>query len=232
MAISPIMGISNNNSKVNSDSSSTGSVATGTSSEDLLNNFMTLLVAQMQNQDPTNPMDNNQMTSQLAQLNTAAGVEKLNTTLNNVTTLVNGMEQMNASSWVGRTVMIEGKPVVDNSDKEGANKTFAFALDSDADVEVTLTDKEGSAYRAKLPNVKAGVKTYSIDDLSNFEPALPPEGTSYDVSFSATNSNGDAPNIVALKKAKVESVAFSSGGALLELGIDGTATLGQVYEIE
>jgi flagellar basal-body rod modification protein FlgD len=235
MAISPTLGSNNNNNvNNNNDNSNTAPAGTnGTSSADLMNNFMTLLVAQMKNQDPTNPMDNNQMTSQLAQFNTAAGVEQLNDTLNSVGTLVSSMQQMNASQWVGRTVMIEGKPVINNSDEEGANKSFSFALDSDADnVEVTLTDKEGNAYRAELSNVKAGVQSYSLDDLSNFEPAQPPEGTRFDVSLSASNSNGDAPNIVALKQAKVQSVAFSSGGALLELGIDGTATLGQVYEVE
>lgn len=229
MAVSPVMG-SNNNSNVNS---TTTAATDGTSSADLMNNFMTLLVAQMQNQDPTNPMDNNQMTSQLAQFNTASGVEKLNDTLNSVGTLVSSMQQMNAAEWVGRTVMVEGKPVVDTSGQQGANKVFSFALDSDADnVEVTLTDKEDRVFHAELSNVKAGVKSYSLDDLSNFDPALPPEGTRFDVSFSATNSNGDTPNIVALKKAKVDSVAFSSGGSLLELGVNGTATLGQVYEIE
>jgi Flagellar hook capping protein len=47
----------------------------GSSAGDLSASFLKLLVAQMQNQDPTNPMDNNQLTSQLAQFSTAAGVE-------------------------------------------------------------------------------------------------------------------------------------------------------------
>lgn len=240
MAVAPIMGSANSHSKVSATSANSSgkvgdasSATGGTSAEDLLNNFMTLLVAQMQNQDPTNPMDNNQMTSQLAQFNTAAGVAQLNSTLNNVGTLITSMQQMNAAEWVGRTVLVEGKTVVDTSDNEGANKDFSFSLDSDADnVEVTLTDKEGNAYQAELKNVKAGIHSYSLDDLSDFQPSAPPEGTTYDVSFSATNSSGDAPNIVALKKAKVESVSFTASGALLQLGVDGTATLGQVYEIE
>ena len=41
--------------------------------------FLKLLVAQMQNQDPLNPMDNAQVTSQMAQINTVSGIEKLNT---------------------------------------------------------------------------------------------------------------------------------------------------------
>jgi flagellar basal-body rod modification protein FlgD len=43
--------------------------------------FLKLLVAQMQNQDPLNPMDNAQVTSQMAQINTVNGIERLNTTV-------------------------------------------------------------------------------------------------------------------------------------------------------
>lgn len=62
-------------STVNDTSGNTSTYGTGSSAADLSEQFMKLLVAQMQNQDPTNPMDNNQLTSQLAQFNTAAGVE-------------------------------------------------------------------------------------------------------------------------------------------------------------
>ncbi|ROP58300.1 flagellar basal-body rod modification protein FlgD [Enterobacter sp. BIGb0383] len=230
MAVAPVMGSANTG--VKTKAATTADSVTGTSTADLMNNFMTLLVAQMQNQDPTNPMDNNQMTSQLAQFNTAAGVEQLNSTLNNVGTLVSSMQQMNAAEWVGRTVMVEGQPVVNNTDADGANKSFSFSLNSDADtVAVTLTDKEGNAYRGELKNVKAGIHSYSLDDISNFQPSAPPGGTSYSVSFAAANGDGDAPEIVSLKKAKVESVAFSSTGSVLQLGVDGTASLGDVYEI-
>lgn len=230
MAIAPLMSSTDSNPKVGANVSATS----GTSAEELMNNFMTLLVAQMQNQDPTNPMDNNQLTTQLAQFNTASGVQQLNSTLNNVGTLVTSMQQMNAAEWVGRSVLVEGKPVVDNSESAGANKSFAFALpDHDADtVTVTLTDKEGNAYNATLQNVKAGTHSYTLDDLTAFQPSAPPTGKTYNVSFAASNSSGDAPAIVALKKAKVESVAFSSTGALLKLGVDGTATLNKVYEID
>ncbi|MBL8341060.1 MAG: flagellar hook assembly protein FlgD, partial [Rubrivivax sp.] len=43
--------------------------------------FLKLLVTQMQNQDPLNPLDNAQITSQMAQINTVSGVEKLNDTV-------------------------------------------------------------------------------------------------------------------------------------------------------
>ena len=46
--------------------------------------FLKLLVTQMQNQDPLNPMDNAQVTTQLAQISTVSGVDKLNTSINQI----------------------------------------------------------------------------------------------------------------------------------------------------
>lgn len=92
-----------------------GNLGTGSNIDDITNSFMQLLVAQMQNQDPTNPMDNNQLTSQLAQFNTAAGVRDLNTELDQVGGLIYNMQQMNAAQWVGRKVYIEGDNSVSTS---------------------------------------------------------------------------------------------------------------------
>ncbi len=226
MAVSPVM----NSGTARSVSDGSGG---GNSINDITNNFMTLLVAQMQNQDPTNPMDNNQLTSQLAQLNTASGIQQLNTTLNSVGTLVTSMQQMNAADWVGRTVLIDGKPVVSTADV--GNKEFGLSLNRDAEkITVTLTDSEGNAYTARLKGVKAGVHKYALDDLTDSQPSDPRDqaDTRFDVSFSAENSDGDVPDITALKKARVDSVSFTQSGAVLQLGVDGTAALGDIYMIE
>lgn len=52
---------------------------TGTSASDLQATFLKLLVTQLQNQDPTSPLDSSQMTTQLAQINTVSGIAQLNT---------------------------------------------------------------------------------------------------------------------------------------------------------
>lgn len=213
-------------------SASSGTSGSG-SSEDIMNSFMDLLIAQMKNQDPTNPMDNNQLTTQLAQLKTAAGIEQLNGTVNSVGMLVTSMQQMNAAEWIGHHVLIEGDPSV--STATGGNQDFALSLNGDADeITVTLTDDAGNAYTGTLNNVKAGVHEYTLDDLKDFKPSDPRSQTdkTFTVSYSATNASGDTPDIVALKKAKVDSVSFTQTGAVLQLGKDGTATLANVYLIE
>lgn len=245
MAVSPVMTNSAATTKSTSSAATTkstssttttsgsGNVGTGSSADELLDSFMTLLVAQMQNQDPTDPMDNNQLTAQLAQFNTAAGVEQLNTTMNSMGTLVASMQQMNSADWVGRDIMIAGDPKVSTADN--GNQKVGLSLDSDADeVTVTLTDAAGNAYNAKLKNVEAGVHEYTLDDFEDFQPSDPrtQADTSFTVSFTATNADGSAPAITALKPAKVQSVSFTSSGAVLQLGVDGTASLSEVYLIE
>src|SRR5690606_21641258 len=69
--------------------------------------FMTLLVTQMKNQDPLNPMDNAQVTSQLAQLSTVTGIDKLNNTMEALIGSVQSSQSMQASSMIGRVVLTE-----------------------------------------------------------------------------------------------------------------------------
>lgn len=220
MAVSPV-----------TSSNATPTSSNGSSIEDITNNFMNLLVAQMQNQDPTNPMDNNQLTSLMAQFNTAAGVQQLNGTVGRVNDMVNSMQQMNAAQWVGRTVYIEGESKV-TSAKDG----FAFSVSNDVDkVSVVLTDKAGNSYTADLKDVEAGMHKLTFDDLSDFQPAEPgfDNGETYKVTFTAVNQDGSAPAIASLKHAKVEGVSFGlASGAILQLGLDGTTTLNKIYSIE
>ncbi|MEW5558731.1 flagellar hook capping FlgD N-terminal domain-containing protein [Enterobacter asburiae] len=212
-------------SSVNNSGSGSG-YGDGTSAGDLSDSFMKMLVAQMKNQDPTNPMDNNQLTAQLAQFNTAAGVEKLNSSVANVQAMMAQLGSMSAASWVGRSVLIEGDPKVTTGsgigitqDGENAADSFSFLLGGDADtVTVTLTAEDGTAYTADLKNVKSGVKTFSLDDLQNFQPDPgPAPDTEYTVTFDAKNAEGEKPEVSGLMQALVEGVTMTPGGAVLHL---------------
>ena len=70
--------------------------------------FLKLLVAQLNNQDPMNPMDNAQMTSQMAQINTVTGIQQVNETLKNMAEQFTAMQVLQGSSMVGHNVLIEG----------------------------------------------------------------------------------------------------------------------------
>ena len=70
--------------------------------------FLKLLVAQMQNQDPLNPLDNAQVTSQMAQINTVNGVEKLNRSVEGLNAQFIQMQTLQGAALVGRDVVVPG----------------------------------------------------------------------------------------------------------------------------
>lgn len=74
--------------------------------------FLKLLVAQLNNQDPMNPMDNAQMTSQMAQMSTVSGIEQVNATLKSMADQFNTLQMMQGSNLVGRNVLTEGNTLV------------------------------------------------------------------------------------------------------------------------
>jgi len=100
-----------------SASSATSSTSlTGSNASDLQSSFLTLLVAQLKNQDPTNPMQNNELTTQLAQISTVSGIEKLNTTLGSISGQIDNSQSLAASALIGHGVMIPGSTILTGKD--------------------------------------------------------------------------------------------------------------------
>jgi flagellar basal-body rod modification protein FlgD len=125
--------------------------------------FMTLLVTQLQNQDPLNPMDNAQMTSQLAQLQTVTGVNKLNTTLESLQSSYKSTEAMQATNLIGRGVLVDGNNVT----LAGSKGVLGVNLASDADdVKVVISDAKGNEVETMdLGAQKAGVTPLAWDGV-------------------------------------------------------------------
>src|SRR5437667_6309518 len=127
MAFAPI---TSHNSTTTTAVNSTPSVPVADDAAGSSDRFLKLLVAQMQNQDPLNPMDNAQITSQMAQINTVNGIEKLNTTVGSLSSQFLQMQTLQGASLVGRGVLVEGKQVVMNDSGKGVG---GFELDGAAD---------------------------------------------------------------------------------------------------
>src|SRR6187402_1594564 len=67
--------------------------------------FLKLLVTQLNNQDPLNPMENAELTSQLAQMSTVSGIEKLNSTLSGLVSQTGSNQVLQAASLIGYNVL-------------------------------------------------------------------------------------------------------------------------------
>lgn len=70
--------------------------------------FLKLLVAQLNNQDPLNPMDNAQMTTQMAQINTVSGIQQLNDTLKSMADQYSALQTLQGASLIGRHALVQG----------------------------------------------------------------------------------------------------------------------------
>jgi flagellar basal-body rod modification protein FlgD len=94
-------------SALNPTTTSTAATATKNAA-DTQDRFLKLLVAQMKNQDPMNPMDNAAVTSQMAQIQTVSGISTLDTSVKALTTQFNQMQGLQSVSLVGHDVSVEG----------------------------------------------------------------------------------------------------------------------------
>lgn len=90
--------------------------------------FLKLLVTQLKNQDPMNPMDNAQMTSQIAQINTVTGIQQLNETVKGITAQFAAMQLVQGAQLVGREVLLQGDALT--VDEAGAQGSFDLAADA------------------------------------------------------------------------------------------------------
>jgi flagellar basal-body rod modification protein FlgD len=111
---------------------------------DIQNRFLTMLTAQLKNQDPTAPMDSAQMTSQLAQISTVDGIERLNKTLGTLLNDSQNAQGLQAASLVGRGVLVPGNGMSLVNGGGG----FGIELAESADeVTATIKDANGLAIR-------------------------------------------------------------------------------------
>ena len=97
---------------------------------DTQDRFLKLLVAQMKNQDPMNPMDNAQVTSQMAQIQTVAGIGTLDTTVKSLTSQFNQMQGLQSVSLVGHEVSVAGNRLSFATGKGGGSYELASAADT------------------------------------------------------------------------------------------------------
>ncbi|WP_158783079.1 flagellar hook assembly protein FlgD [Pantoea sp. BAV 3049] len=205
----------------------TTSSTSDTSSADLQSQFLTLLVTQLQNQDPTNPMDNSQLTTQLAQINTLSGIEKLNTTLGSISGQITSGQSLQASTLIGHGVMVDGSQIL-----VGSSQTTPFGVSleqASTATTATISDSSGKVVQTiNLGALSSGVHTFSWDG-SQADGTTAADGK-YSVSLSASNATGQ---LVAqpLNYALVNGVTNDTSGAVLDLGTMGTTTVANVRQI-
>ncbi|CAJ0994253.1 Basal-body rod modification protein FlgD [Sodalis praecaptivus] len=213
-----------NETASSASAASTTSSSGSESSADLQNNFLTLLVVQLRNQDPTNPLDNAELTTQLAQISTLSGIENLNTTLGSISGQLTTSQNLQATTLVGHGVMIDGNTILVGSDS--STTPFGVELDAAArDVVVTIQDASGNTVKTvNLGSQTAGAHAYSWDGTDDSGAAVAEGSYTFTVSSSSTTAT-------ALKYAEVYGVSNNDGTTQLNLGLSGNVTLDKIKQI-
>ncbi len=204
---------------------------------DTQDRFLTLLVTQLRNQDPLNPMDNAAVTSQIAQLSTVSGIEQLNNTLLALSGQMDLSQSMQAASFIGKEVLVPGDKIRLGSTEDGLGKVatpFGFELYSKAKtVQVSILDGSGQVVRQmeldQPDQLGEGIHSLSWDGLN--DQGQPLTDGAYQVQVLATDAEGKTLAADALTYGKVGSVAYSSAGLRLDLGLAGTYSLFDIRKV-
>lgn len=202
------------------------STATTTTVEDSQDRFLKLLVTQLKNQDPLNPMDNAQMTSQLAQMSTVSGIEKLNTTLNTLVDNLGSSQSMQAADLIGKSVLVPGSQLTLKSGAAYAGIKLASAADQ---VTLKVMDATGAVIKTeKLGAQKAGVINIGWDGTT--DSGVNASEGNYTFSVEATQGSA-AVTVDALQLGTVSALIRSTSGFLLDLGSLGRVDFKNVQQI-
>lgn len=128
-------------SRATTTAGTTAGTTTSRQDADAQDRFLKLLVAQMKNQDPLNPLDNAQVTSQMAQIQTVSGIERLNATVESLSGHFAQLQALQGASLVGRDVVVEGN-VLSANDEGLMQGGFDLASPADS-VQVEVLSRAG-----------------------------------------------------------------------------------------
>jgi len=179
-----------------------------TSASEQSDRFMKLLVAQMQNQDPLNPMDNAQVTTQMAQISTVSGLEKLNTTVGGLNSQFVQLQAMQSAALIGRDVAVEGNSLrVTEGTGEGGFELSGAATNVKVEVQNAAGTTIGTV---ELTELEAGRHDFSY--------AVPDAYKNSALTFKVSATNGaTAVESMALQHQRIQAVSTFGDTLALEL---------------
>jgi flagellar basal-body rod modification protein FlgD len=197
-----------NGTSANSNATSAASGGSGSSQISTLN-YLNLMMAQLQNQDPTKPMDSSTVMGQLAQFGTVQGINNLNTSFSTLSSQLVSSQALQASSLLGNYVLAPASAAAIGS---GGGINGAISLPSAANgVTVQIVNAAGATVQTlSLGNQPAGTANFSWDGTIAGGSAAPP-GT---YGLVATGSvAGQGQQLSTLVRGQVQSITMNSSGA-------------------
>ena len=183
--------------------------------------FLKLLVAQMSNQDPLNPLDNAQVTSQMAQISTVSGLDKLNKTVEGLNGQFVQMQALQGAALVGRDVTLPGDRLMPN-DAGLVQGGFELAAPADS-VRIEVLNGAGHV----IDSINLGAEGSGRHGFEWTPPAGidPAQGSRFRV---VARSGAAAVPATPLMRDRVDAVATGGDTLTLELRHNGSVAYSQI----
>lgn len=168
---------------------SSGSSSSSADAADLnFNDFLKLLTTQLQNQDPLNPTDSTQFTSQIAQFSSVEQQIQSNAYLKTLTQQQSYSQQSMAVGFIGKDVLVPS----DDIGLKNSAATFDYTLGTDAvsgSIQI-YNEATGAVVKTITPESKAGTYQYNWDGTD--DSGNPVADGTYGITMKAYDSSGTA----------------------------------------
>jgi len=184
--------------------------------------FLTLMLAQLKNQDPTSPVDSNTFLNQLAQLSEVQGISTLNSSFSTLSSSLTSSQALQASSLLGHQALVNS-----GTASLAANGTISGAVNvpqTTSQVLLTVSDASGALVRQiNLGAQSAGLTSFSWDGKEGDGSQAPAGTYTLSAQYAGATSGGTAATT--LVNGTVESVSMGAGSTGLTLNVSGLGSV-------
>ena len=209
-------------------SSASGSSGSAAMPQITQSDFLSLIIAQMQTQDPTQPANPNQFVNELASLSEVSGINNMDSSMTNLSSTMQSSQLLTGTGLIGRNVLAAGTTaaLAAGGSVSGAVQAPAGA----SSVTVAVTDASGALVKTlQVPAQSSGLTAFTWDGTTNSGAAAPP-GT---YTFAAAAMSGGSPtSLPPYLQSKVNSVTIDPTTQSLSLNTtSGPLSLANVVQV-
>ena len=187
--------------------------------------FLTLMITQLKNQDPFKPMDPAQYVGQLAQFSSVSGLSEINKNISSLTSSLRGNQVLDGAALIGRTVIAEGNQIYRYVPAEGEAIPTQGAVEvpsGASSVQLVVRDSAGTLVKTQSIEARAGLRGFTWDGSTNDGGSAPSGSYKIEVIAKVGDKNVSLNTSMA---AQVSSVALDPATGALTLDTD---TLGEI----
>lgn len=172
--------------------------------------FLRLLTTQMQNQDPTKPMDPTSFVTDLTQMSQLEATTKMHESIAAMTQGFQGMQTLQGAALIGKNVRVSGEVF---SHTQGQSSQVSLNLDQPlTDVTVVISDDNGLVKEMDIGDVQQGDKLIDWNGMDNVD-VVRASGL-YKITAYGTDENGDLQSIDSVVPSRVNTVGINTDGSM------------------